>query len=119
MPVPLWRTSIRGQARPPLCRPHLEALEGRLVPSTFLVPNTDDAGAGSLRHAVLDANATPGTKEIDFTAGGGPRGHGRRVRGQSPDPHAGPEGKRQGDGSMTAPNDGALMVRGYSLLIEE
>jgi titin len=42
-----------------------------LVPSTFLVTNTDDAGAGSLRQAILDANATPGTNEIHFDVGGG------------------------------------------------
>jgi titin len=46
-------------------------LEGRALPSTFLVTNTDDAGAGSFRQAILDANATPGTNEIDFAIGGG------------------------------------------------
>jgi hypothetical protein len=45
-----------------------------LVLSTFLVSNTADAGAGSLRQAILDANATPGTNEIDFAIGdGGPQ----------------------------------------------
>jgi hypothetical protein len=38
---------------------------------TFLVTTTDDAGSGSLRQAILDANATPGTNEIDFAIGGG------------------------------------------------
>src|SRR5262249_55937217 len=37
----------------------LEALEDRTLPSTFLVTNTNDSGAGSLRQAILDANATP------------------------------------------------------------
>jgi hypothetical protein len=46
-------------------------LEDRWLPSTFPVTNTDDAGAGSLRQAILDANATPGTNEIDFAVGGG------------------------------------------------
>jgi hypothetical protein len=58
-------------ARRLLYRLHLEVLEGRWLPSTFLVTTTDDAGAGSLRQAILDANATPGTNEIDFAIGGG------------------------------------------------
>src|SRR5215469_15049986 len=33
-------------------RPRLEALEDRLVPSTFTVTNTNDSGAGSLRAEV-------------------------------------------------------------------
>jgi hypothetical protein len=71
MPLPLWLTSLRRPARAPHCRPHLEALEERALPSTFLVTNTDDAGAGSFRQAILDANATPGTNEIDFAIGDG------------------------------------------------
>src|SRR5262245_52055447 len=35
----------------------VHALEGRVVPATFTVLNTNDAGAGSLRQAILDANA--------------------------------------------------------------
>jgi titin len=46
-------------------------LEGRWLPSTFVVSTTDDAGPGSLRQAILDANATPGSNEIDFAIGGG------------------------------------------------
>jgi hypothetical protein len=61
----------RGQTRDPFYRPRLESLEGRWLPSTFLVTSTDDAGAGSLRQAILDANATPGTNEIDFAIGDG------------------------------------------------
>jgi hypothetical protein len=37
-------------------RPALEALEGRALPSTFLVTNTLDHGAGSLRAAMLKVN---------------------------------------------------------------
>jgi titin len=36
-----------------------------------VVINTNDAGDGSLRQAILDANATPGANEIDFDIGGG------------------------------------------------
>jgi titin len=49
----------------------VEPLEGRWLPSTFLVTTTNDFGAGSLRQAILDANATPGSNEIDFAIGGG------------------------------------------------
>jgi titin len=80
MRLPLWHGSNRcpsskpqprRPARPPRFRPHVEVLEGRWLPSTFLVTTTDDAGAGSLRQAILDANATPGTNEIDFAIGDG------------------------------------------------
>src|SRR5262245_61420920 len=46
--------------------PRLEALEDRTVPSTFTVRNLLDSGAGSLRQAVLDANANPGADLIRF-----------------------------------------------------
>src|SRR5262245_28265072 len=48
--------------------PRLEALEDRTVPSTFLVENVADSGPGSLRQAVLDANALAGADLILFTA---------------------------------------------------
>ena len=35
----------------------------------FMVRTTDDAGAGSLRQAILDANPTPGADEITFAPG--------------------------------------------------
>lgn len=38
--------------------------------STFTVDNTNDAGAGSLRQALLDANALPGADVIDISAVG-------------------------------------------------
>jgi hypothetical protein len=51
-------------------RPHrrlvLEELEGRSLPSTFMVTNLADGGAGSLRRAILDANAQPGADMIRF-----------------------------------------------------
>ncbi|MFL6284075.1 MAG: FG-GAP repeat domain-containing protein, partial [Pyrinomonadaceae bacterium] len=36
------------------------------APNTFVVSNTNDSGAGSLRQAILDANATPGMQTIVF-----------------------------------------------------
>jgi hypothetical protein len=44
----------------------LEPLEDRLVPSTFTVLNTNDSGDGSLRQAILDANAAAGPDVINF-----------------------------------------------------
>lgn len=43
-----------------------EALEDRTVPSTFTILNLADSGDGSLRQAVLDANASPGADTIRF-----------------------------------------------------
>ncbi len=34
--------------------------------ANFMVVNTDDAGAGSLRKAILDSNASPGADTIGF-----------------------------------------------------
>jgi hypothetical protein len=50
-------------------RPRLEPLEDRSVPATFTVLNLADGGAGSLRQAVLDANALAGADTIDFADG--------------------------------------------------
>ena len=47
----------------------LELLEGRWLPSTFLVTNTDDAGPGSFRQAILDANSNAGPNKIAFDIG--------------------------------------------------
>jgi hypothetical protein len=41
------------------CKPRLEALEERWLPSTFVVTNVNDAGTGSLRQAILNSNANP------------------------------------------------------------
>jgi hypothetical protein len=38
--------------------------------ASFVVTNTNDAGAGSLRQAILDANATPGADSISFNIPG-------------------------------------------------
>jgi Bacterial Ig-like domain/FG-GAP-like repeat len=45
---------------------NLLPLEDRVVPATFTVTNTNDAGAGSLRQAVIDANTAAGADIIEF-----------------------------------------------------
>src|SRR5215471_10788068 len=42
----------------------------RLLADTFTVTNTNDSGPGSLRQAILDANANPGTDTIAFNIPG-------------------------------------------------
>jgi hypothetical protein len=55
------RSSRYGShARQTALRPQLEAFEARLLMATFPVLNTADSGAGSLRQAILDANAASG-----------------------------------------------------------
>jgi parallel beta-helix repeat protein len=46
-------------------------LEPRRLLSTLTVSNTDDAGPGSLRQAILDSNVTPGRDTIRFNTLGG------------------------------------------------
>ncbi len=48
------------------CRLSPEVVEHRVLPTTFLVTNTDDSGAGSLRAAITDANQNPGPNLVDF-----------------------------------------------------
>jgi hypothetical protein len=47
-------------------RLRLESLEDRVVPATFTVTNNNDAGAGSLRDAIIRANGTAGEDMITF-----------------------------------------------------
>ena len=49
--------------------PDFHDLEKRMMPATFMVLNTADSGAGSLRQAILDSNASPGLNLIDFDIG--------------------------------------------------
>lgn len=49
----------------------VEALEPRVLLSTFTVTSADDSGAETLRQAILDSNAAGGTNEIDFAIGSG------------------------------------------------
>ncbi|HZJ14322.1 MAG TPA: hypothetical protein VFD27_04695, partial [Chthoniobacteraceae bacterium] len=47
----------------------IERLEARIAPATFTVKNLHDAGAGSLRNAIDQANDASGADEIVFKAG--------------------------------------------------
>ncbi len=50
--------------------PRLEPLEGRLLPTTYMVTNTNNSGAGSLRRAIQDANGNAGADSILFNIAG-------------------------------------------------
>lgn len=47
-----------------------EPLEVRNMLATFSVANLNDSGAGSLRQALLDANAVPGADVVNFSVAG-------------------------------------------------
>jgi parallel beta-helix repeat protein len=53
----------RGRSRP---LPQAERLETRLTLATFSVTNAADSGAGSLRQAIIGANAMVGPDDINF-----------------------------------------------------
>jgi len=65
MLTPRTRTLARNRFQP-----FLRRLETRDTPTVFTVTNTFDAGPGSLRQAVLDANAGPGGDDITFSVTG-------------------------------------------------
>ncbi|QDT45552.1 putative outer membrane protein pmp20 precursor [Gimesia alba] len=86
----LWLSSLKRQLRPCFLRsararrnhrhqlPSTQALvtrnaaerlEDRTLLTTFTVVNTDDSGAGSLRDAIEQANASSGADTITFDAG--------------------------------------------------
>src|SRR2546423_11530036 len=52
-------------------RVFIESVESRVLFSTFTVVTTNDAGAGSLRQAILDANKTTAADTIKFAIGSG------------------------------------------------
>ena len=62
--------STRRRGRRPGVGPGFEPLEPRALLATFSVTSLADAGAGSLRSAILQANAAPGADEIDFSVAG-------------------------------------------------
>jgi hypothetical protein len=60
-------------SRKPRVSLRVEQLEDRCLLATFMVTNTDDGGPGSLRQAILDANAAAnvgGPDEIHFNIPG-------------------------------------------------
>src|SRR5678816_3325201 len=52
-------------------RVSIEGLEGRVLLSTYTVTNVNDAGSGSLRQAITDANKHSGADTIRFAIGSG------------------------------------------------
>jgi len=83
MKLPLWRSAsscrpsaVRRRSRQSLSfffHPTIEALEQRQLLAIFAVINAEDSGPGSLRQAILDANATPEMNSIEFNIS--PGGH--------------------------------------------
>ncbi|MFL5243447.1 MAG: hypothetical protein ACJ8FY_15180 [Gemmataceae bacterium] len=65
--------SHSSKPRPNQVRLVVESLETRLVPSTFLVTNLNDSGAGSLRASIMAVNqdVNPATDVIQFAVGSG------------------------------------------------
>lgn len=61
MPSTLHHSSMHDRVRP-----SVERLEDRSVPATFTVTTNADAGLGSLRDAIAQANALPGQDRIEF-----------------------------------------------------
>ena len=53
----------------PSFRPTLETLEDRWLPSLLVVSNLHDAGRGSLRRAIAQANRTAAADTIEFAPG--------------------------------------------------
>ncbi len=63
------RPGCRRMGKRRVFQPRLEQLEDRRVLATMMVTTLDDAGPGSLREAITDANALPGADLIEFDAG--------------------------------------------------
>src|SRR5262245_23921289 len=67
---PVARRPRRSSARARVTfRPRLEHLDDRTVPTTFTDANLNADGLGSLRQAILDANALRGSNNITFATG--------------------------------------------------
>lgn len=69
----IWPRSVSARrkfARAKTVRLAVETLDDRSVPATFFVTTDADAGAGSLRQAILDANGNTGPDTIAFAGSG-------------------------------------------------
>ena len=64
--IPLRPASRRRPTRARRCIAPIERMEDRYLLSSYQVLNTNDSGTGSLRQAILDANANPGADTITF-----------------------------------------------------
>jgi hypothetical protein len=69
--MPVRFRSLSGRSRESAYRRSLrfEGLEGRSLLATFSVITSEDGGPGSLRQAVIDANANPGPDVIELAGG--------------------------------------------------
>src|SRR5438309_1170605 len=70
---PVHRQPRHEKSSRPAVRPRLEELEGRWAPAVLTVSTAADSGPGSLRQALLDANASPGLDVIQFRIASGPQ----------------------------------------------
>src|SRR3954451_178385 len=67
---PYRKASLPANPRSGCFRPILDPLEERHLLAAFIVANLGDAGPGSLRQALLDANHTAGADRVDFRVAG-------------------------------------------------
>src|SRR5436309_206346 len=63
------RVALARKSRPAPRARLLQALEGRVTPTTYTVTTLADGGAGSLRDAITQANGNAGADVINFQAG--------------------------------------------------
>ena len=71
MPLSWFRRNAKKQSAPvKKAALSYEPLEIRNLLTTFAVANLNDSGAGSLRQAIIDANAAPGADAISFSIAG-------------------------------------------------
>lgn len=71
MTRPFGQGRTSGPVRARGYRPGVEGVEARQLLATLLVTTAADAGAGSLRQAILDANVSTTASVIDFRIGTG------------------------------------------------